>query len=85
VVALHRHCPCNGIWLCHTCHKHLHKNPEQATRLGFIVTSYEAQPFNVPVWTTWGWRYHDCNGGFEWVENPPVDAEAALLRKEQDA
>lgn len=85
VVEPHRHCPCNGLWLCHTCHRFLHKNPETAMRLGFIVNSWETEPASIPVQTVWGWRYHTCTGGFEWVNPEPAAlyVEAATLRKER--
>lgn len=84
MVVLHRHCPCNGVWLCHVCHKYLHEHPEEALRLGFIVNSWEPEPSLIPIQTVWGWRFHTCNGRIEWVNPEPAAlyVEASELRKD---
>lgn len=60
----HTHCPCNGVYLCHTCHEWVHKNPNKAMDLGFIVSRYEDMPVATPVVTVWGTRFHLCDGTF---------------------
>jgi hypothetical protein len=64
----HRHCPCNGVWLCAACHVRVHQNPEQARDEGFIVSRYEEDPglFRIKMWH--GWVLLDCNGAFAPVE-----------------
>jgi hypothetical protein len=86
VVQQHRHCPCNGVWLCHVCHRYLHHHPEEARRQGFIVPGYEPEPGVLPVRTWWGWRYHLCDGQIEWVNPVPISEtglEADQMRKER--
>jgi hypothetical protein len=56
----HRHCPCNGIDLCTTCHQYAHRHPEQAREEGLIVSSFVVLPGTVPVW---GIGYFTCDGG----------------------
>lgn len=50
----HTHCPCNGVWLCITCHTWVHANPFMARQRGFIVSAHVSEPFGVPVATPWG-------------------------------
>jgi hypothetical protein len=61
---VHRHCPCNGVWLCRTCHEWAHANPLLARQSGFIVSQHEQEPARVAVETPWGRRLHDCAGGW---------------------
>lgn len=68
VVDVHQHCPCNGVWLCRTCHVWVHANPMHARRTGFIVSMHNSEPENVPVFTPWGTRFHDCHGNTEYEE-----------------
>lgn len=72
VIRPHRHCPCNGLWLCRTCHTYVHSNPVSARNLGLILEREEDLPFELPVRTWDGWRYHLCDGTYEWV-NPAPD------------
>jgi 5-methylcytosine-specific restriction protein A len=65
----HRHCPCNGVWLCATCHQWVHANPLMARIDGFIVSRHVAEPFTVPVATPLGWRWQDCEGHIEYEES----------------
>lgn len=60
---IHTHCPCNGAWLCGTCHRIVHENPMTARLNGFIV-SRSAMPNDVPLRTPWGDRINTCNGGY---------------------
>lgn len=69
VVDEHRHCPCNGVWLCHTCHLWCHQNPALAKDEGFIVMRNAQQP------STYGFAHYqgrwvkpDCSGGLSTVE-----------------
>lgn len=50
VVDEHRHLPCNGIWLCTTCHIWVHGHPFEAREKGFIVARF-AIPCEQPVWS----------------------------------
>jgi hypothetical protein len=64
IVDVHQHCPCNGVWLCGTCHRWVHAHPIEARTTGWIVSVWVDQPTAVPVHTVWGERVHDCHGGF---------------------
>lgn len=44
VVEQHRHCPCNGIWMCPTCHAWAHRHPTLAQDEGLIVPRYVTSP-----------------------------------------
>lgn len=66
----HRHCPCNGVWLCPTCHTWVHANPLMARQTGFIVSRH-AEPYEVPVTTPWGVRWNDCEGNFIYEGEQP--------------
>jgi len=67
VVDDHTHCPCNGVWLHHSCHQYVHAHPVEARRLGLIVSRYEENPYVVPVEAAWGTRYHSCGGEVTYV------------------
>lgn len=67
VVELHRHCSCNGVWLCRTCHMDVHKNPERSMDEGFIVRRSVLEPATVPLHTTWGTRSLDCKGNYTYL------------------
>lgn len=58
----HTHCPCNGVYLCPTCHTWAHSHPTEAMKAGFIVSRYVQFPGSIPVVTPWGTRLHDCDG-----------------------
>lgn len=62
VIAPHRHCPCNGVWLCPTCHRQVHANPEESRLEGLIVSRNEENPCNVPVLSWYGVLLLDCGG-----------------------
>lgn len=64
VRADHRHCSCNGLLLCRTCHTWAHRNPDEARVTGFIVSQWVDEPFMVPVFTEGYWQ-PSCNG--KWV------------------
>lgn len=60
----HRHCACNGVWLCGTCHRTVHGGTEaaQVRADGWIVSQWAKRPGDIPVTTVWGKRFHDCDG-----------------------
>ena len=66
----HTHCGCNTILLCGECHNWVHGHPEEARRLGFIVSVWDTNPGMIPVldetgFSIWGpRRYLAC-----WPEN----------------
>lgn len=62
VRAAHRHCPCNGVLLCGSCHRWAHANHEEARATGFIVSQWVDEPSVVPLMTPWGWSQIDCVG-----------------------
>jgi len=64
----HRHCSCNGVWLCHTCHTWVHSHPELARIAGFIVSSHELYPGSVPVLMWRGRFYLDCEGRYQFTQ-----------------
>jgi hypothetical protein len=71
---LHRHCPCNGVWLCPTCHTWAHAHPEEAREEGFIVSRAESSPGR------WGLAHYqgrfvrpDCQGGWQTSERGDQD------------
>lgn len=66
----HTHCPCNGVWLCATCHGWVHAHPLEArAEGGFIVSRHVDQPGAVPVVTPWGVRVHGCDGTYVFRSN----------------
>lgn len=64
VVDEHQHCPCNGVWLCHTCHRMVHAHPEAARDTGWIVSRWVEDPGTVPVTRRFGTWQHDCHGTY---------------------
>lgn len=58
----HTHHPCNGVWLCDTCHRWVHANPRRAQERGFIVSRYVEEPGTVPFKALSGWYLPDCEG-----------------------
>lgn len=64
VVDEHRHAPCNGVWLCQSCHAYIHSHPIDGRMDGFIVPSVTDHPANVPVQTLWGLRWLTCDGKY---------------------
>lgn len=55
----HRHCPCNGLWLCPTCHRYAHANPHAAIEEGLIVPRYATEPG--------GWSFQHYQGRRMWL------------------
>lgn len=64
----HQHCPCNGVWLCMTCHQWVHAHPLMARLSGWIVSRHAERPQEFPVHTYIGLRFHDCVGNYEWSD-----------------
>lgn len=62
VRASHRHCACNGVLLCRTCHRWAHANPAAARGTGFIVEQWEDEPMQVPQQRSDGWWVLRCDG-----------------------
>lgn len=58
----HRHCPCNGVLLCHHCHRWAHRGPTEAGANGWIVSIYEDVPASVPQHRPDGWWLTLCDG-----------------------
>lgn len=59
----HTHCPCNGVWLCGTCHTWVHANPFDARSGGWIISRWATLPGTHPYRTPRGWVVAHCNGG----------------------
>lgn len=66
VVDEHQHCPCNGVWLCSTCHSWAHAHPFEARTTGFIVSRH-AQPSEHEVQTFLGTLHLKCDGLFKFT------------------
>lgn len=64
VIDTHRHCTCNGVWLCPTCHAWVHSNVILSVAAGFIVSAWIGEPGEIMVRSAWGDRYHDCEGTY---------------------
>lgn len=64
MVGEHRHCPCNGILLCRTCHVWVHQHPEEARSWGLIVSRHVEFPGSVPVVAHFGTLMLGCNGNY---------------------
>lgn len=65
----HRHCACNGVWLCAHDHQWVHAHPFEARQVGLIVSRHTAQPGTVPFRRGDGaWILPDCAGDKKIVE-----------------
>jgi hypothetical protein len=63
VRAAHRHCACNGVLLCRTCHSWAHAQPDEAQALGLIVSQWVDEPLIVPLMgADGGWWENTCDG-----------------------
>ena len=58
----HTHCPCNGVWLCRTCHAWAHKNPIAAREAGYIVSRYVLNPGGTGIDAYFGRIFFECDG-----------------------
>jgi hypothetical protein len=65
VRADHRHCACNGLLLCRTCHSWAHANPDEAQAVGSVVSQWVDEPFLVPLHTALGWWQLRCDGAYD--------------------
>ena len=61
----HQHCPCNGAYLCRTCHQWCHANPTTALHEGFMVSRHVTDPGMVPVDTWYGTLLLRCDGDID--------------------
>lgn len=68
----HRHCACNGLLLCRTCHSWVHANPDEAQAVGSIVSQWVDEPFMVPFRTHTGWWQLRCDGGYRQLREQDV-------------
>jgi hypothetical protein len=68
----HRHCPCNGVWLCPACHVRVHQNPEASRDLGFIVSRHEDDPRQWPIKMWHGWVMLTCDSDFSTATIPDL-------------
>jgi hypothetical protein len=83
----HQHCPCNGCWLCNTCHQDwAHKNPIAAREEGFIVSQFQHLPGSVPVHSFYGVLYLECDGGirFDVPTWEPEEEQHVVRRNDTD-
>jgi 5-methylcytosine-specific restriction enzyme A len=65
----HRHCPCNGILLCHTCHAWVHANPFEARGKGWIVSRYGDPTASQLHTARLGWIRLHCDGNYEFAHS----------------
>lgn len=85
----HRHCACNGVWLCATCHSWAHNRPLRAKAEGYIVQP-QFFPYLVPVWAVDSWWMLDHDGNANaipadtvLVEDTPSLLLPAVAKSEQ--
>lgn len=71
----HRHCPCNGLLLCGTCHLWVHSHPTEALAKGLIVSRSERHPFEVPLRAMARWVSLHCDGGYDFLWNEQVQMD----------
>lgn len=65
----HRHCVCNGLWLCRDCHAWAHAHPYAAIDEGTIVPRYSVHPGGWSVQHYQGRRvWLHCDGTLSTVE-----------------
>lgn len=62
----HRHCTCNGVWLCKTCHDWVHAHPFEARSLGLIVSRHQDQPGTEAAVSHFGALLLSCTGDFSY-------------------
>jgi 5-methylcytosine-specific restriction protein A len=59
----HRHCACNGVWLCPTCHKWAHSEVFEATAWGFVLSQFETEMYLIPFRRLGqSWMLPSCDG-----------------------
>lgn len=64
MVDRHRHCACNGVWLCGTCHRWVHAHPFIARSVGLIISRHVPEPGTQPTTTNYGTVRFSCDGGY---------------------
>lgn len=69
----HRHCSCNGVWLCPACHKWVHSNPDAARASGYIVSADVDLPSLIAVKRPDGWWYLHHEGDVDALWNSEVE------------
>lgn len=69
----HRHCPCNGVWLCGTCHRWVHAHPFEAKADGLIVSKQVGEPGSVVVTAHFGDLFLECDGKFNYKSDNPLE------------
>lgn len=59
----HRHCACNGVLLCRSCHTAAHSHHESGRDRGLVVSQWVDEPFMVPIVDAMGrfWQL-TCDG-----------------------
>ena len=73
-----RHAASNIVTVCGVdnstgCHGWIHRHPEQARALGYLLKSYDPEPSQVPVYSCRrGWILLDTDG--QWHSCPPPEA-----------
>lgn len=75
VRAAHRHCACNGLWLCRTCHSWAHLNPAEARAEGMVVWQWVDEPMSVPHRRFDGWWVAGCDGSLDAVNASSVTTD----------
>lgn len=69
----HRHCVCNGVWLCNTCHRDVHSHPTESLESGFIVSGFIDLPGSIPIQAHYGIVLLDCHGFFNYYVEDKAD------------
>lgn len=61
----HRHCACNGLWVCSTCHLWIHEHTQYARDRGWILLPSTPFPGGVPALSRTGPARLFCDGRCE--------------------
>lgn len=72
----HRHCACNGVLLCRSCHIAAHSHHESGRDRGLIVSQWVDEPFMVPVVDAMGrfWQL-TCDGRIHPLSSDQVETD----------
>jgi hypothetical protein len=72
----HRHCACNGVLLCRSCHSAAHGHHESGRDRGLIVSQWVDEPFMVPVVDPMGrfWQL-TCDGRIHPLRSDEVETD----------
>lgn len=72
----HRHCACNGVLLCRTCHTAAHSHHESGRERGLIVSQWIDEPFMVPVTDPMGhWWVLLCDGRYRPLRPDQIETD----------